>query len=185
MPPSRRIVNSTYLSLDGVNANPQDWPSGRHEDDGQGLQLQGELLQRSEVLLMGRGTYEGFAPVWSEKSGDPFSDKFNSMEKWVASTTMNQAEWNRTEVIGGDAVEAVRARKEDAGGDIVQYGFGELAHSLMAAGLIDELRLWVHPFFVGEATAADLIFRRAPQTTFDLVAATPLASGIVVLTYER
>jgi dihydrofolate reductase len=181
----RRIVNSTYLSLDGVNANPQDWPSGRHEDDGRGQEIQGELLQRSEVLLMGRTTYEGFAPVWSAKSGDPFSDRFNAMEKWVASTTMTDAGWHNTEVIGDDALEEIRRRKEGPGGDIVQYGFGELAHSLMEKGLIDELRLWVHPFFVGEGTAEDLIFRRGPQTTFDLVETTPLASGIVVLTYGK
>jgi dihydrofolate reductase len=178
-------VNSTYISLDGVIAEPQDWPSGRHEDDGRSQEIQGALLQDSDVLLMGRGTYEGFAPVWSAKSGDPFSDKFNSMEKWVASRTMAEAEWNNTEVIGDDAVAEIRARKETGGGDIVQYGFGELAHGLLAEGLIDELRLWVHPFFIGEATTADLIFRPAPQTTLDLAETTPLASGIVVLTYRK
>jgi len=181
----RRIVNSTYISLDGVIETPQNWPSGRHEDDGQGLQLQSQLLQSSEVLLMGRRTYEGFAPVWSAKSGDPFSDKFNSIEKWVASTTLTEPEWQNTEVLGEDAVEEIRARKQGSGGDIVQYGFGELSYALMEQGLIDELRLWVHPFFVGEAAAEDLIFRPASQTIFDLADTTPLASGIVVLTYRK
>ncbi|MBS1877994.1 MAG: dihydrofolate reductase family protein [Actinobacteria bacterium] len=181
----RQIVNSTYISLDGVIENPQDWPSGRHEDDGQGQEIQAGLVERSEVLLMGRRTYEVFAPVWSAKSGDPVSDKFNSMEKWVASRTLTAADWQNTTVLDGDAVAEIRRRREGPGGDIVQFGFGELSHALMEQGLIDELRLWVHPFFVGEAAATDLIFRPARQTFFDLVETTPLASGIVVLTYRK
>ncbi|MBS1886432.1 MAG: dihydrofolate reductase family protein [Actinobacteria bacterium] len=181
----RRIVNSTYISLDGVIENPQNWPSGRHEDDGRGQEIQAELTASSEVLLMGRRTYEVFAPVWSAKSGDPVSDRFNSMEKWVASTTLTAPEWHNTTVLGGDAVDEIRRRKEEPGGDIVQFGFGELSYALMEGDLIDELRLWVHPFFVGEAAPLDLLFRPGRQTVFDLAETTPLASGIVVLTYRR
>lgn len=170
---------------DGVIENPQDWPPRRQEDDGRGQQIQAELIERCEVLLMGRRTYDGFVPVWTAMSGDPLSDRINAMEKWVASRSMTTAEWANTTVIGGDAVEEIRARKEAPGGDIVQYGFGELSYALMEQGLIDELRLWVHPFFVGDATAEDLLFRPAPPVSFDLADTTTLASGIVVLTYTR
>lgn len=180
----RRIVNSTYISLDGVIENPQDWPSGHHQDDGGALRLQTELVEGSEVLLMGRRTYEGFAPAWSARSGDPISDKFNAMEKWVASTSLTAPDWNNTTVLPGDAVTEIKARKEAPGGDIVQFGFGELSYALMEGDLIDELRLWIHPFFVGEAVAQDLLFRPGRQTVFDLAETTPLASGIVVLTYR-
>lgn len=181
----KRIVNSTYVSLDGVIENPQNWPSGDHEDDGRGQQMQADLLQGSEVLLMGRRTYEGFAPVWSAKSGDPISDRINSMEKWVASGTLTTPEWQNTSVIGRDAVDEIEARKDGADGDILQYGFGELSYALLERGLIDELRLWMHPFFVGQATAEDLLFRPASQAVFNLADTTPLASGIVVLTYTK
>ena len=67
----------------------------------------------------------------------------------------------------------------------MQYGFGRLAHELMAAGLLDELRLWVHPFFTGGGTADDLIYRAGSSGTFDLADTTSLDSGIVILTYRR
>jgi dihydrofolate reductase len=83
----RRIINSTYISLDGAIENPQDWPSGRHEDDGRGGQIQTELLLGGDAVLMGRRTYEGFAAVWPARSGDPYSDHINQMEKWVVGSS--------------------------------------------------------------------------------------------------
>jgi dihydrofolate reductase len=74
----RRIINSTYITLDGVIANPQDWPSGRMTDDA-GTTIQRELLFSCDALLMGRKTYDSFAAVWPTRSGDPISDRINSM----------------------------------------------------------------------------------------------------------
>jgi hypothetical protein len=79
----RRFESGTYITLDGIIENPQDWPSGRHEDEGRGQEIQSELLLRCDALLLGRRTYEGFEPVWTAMSGDPFSDHINAMEKWV------------------------------------------------------------------------------------------------------
>lgn len=70
----RRIINSTYITLDGIIENPQDWPSGRDKDDGRGGEIQTELLLSCDALLLGRRTYEGFVPVWTARSGDPYSD---------------------------------------------------------------------------------------------------------------
>ena len=108
---------------------------------------------------MGRHTYDGFAPVWSRSSGDPMSDRMNTLPKYVVSTTLDDPKWHNTHVIARDPIEAIRDLKQQPGGDIVQYGFGRLAHELMAAGLLDELRLWVHPFFLGAGTANDLLYR--------------------------
>lgn len=181
----RKIINSTYVSLDGAIQDPHLWPSGRHDDDGRGGQIQTELLLGADALVMGRRTYEGFAPVWPTRSGDPYSDHINTMDKYVASSTVRDPEWTNTTVIAGDPVEAIAALKEQPGKDIVQFGFGHLAFALMERGLLDELRLWVHPFFVGRGGPEDLLYRDAPLTTFDLAGAEPLASGIVVLTYTR
>jgi dihydrofolate reductase len=179
----RKIINSTYISLDGVIENPQDWPSGRHQDDGTGGALQTELLFACDAVLMGRRTYGGFAVAWSSRSGDPYSDRINSMEKYVVSSTLKDPEWTNTTIIDGDPIAEISRLKRQPGHDIVQYGFGELSYALMAHNLLDELRLWVHPFFVGHGGPDDLLFRECPPTTFDLVGAQPLSSGIVVLSY--
>jgi dihydrofolate reductase len=178
----RKIVNSTYISLDGVVENPHHWPS-TGEDGGEGEALQTELLLRCDAVLMGRRTYEGFAPVWPTRSGDPYSDRINSMPKYVVSSMLSDPEWNNTTVIRGDPVPEIRALKEASGQDIVQYGFGRLSSTLMEHGLLDELRLWVHPLFVGGEQPEALLYRHSPTAMFDLVGSTVLKNGIAILTY--
>ena len=118
-------------------------------------------------------------------SGDPYSDHINAMEKWVVSSTLTDPAWNNSEVIGGDVAAEIARRKAQDGGDIVQYGFGPVTDLLMANGLLDELRLWVHPFLLGIGGAGDLLFRPERAGRFELTDATTLASGNVVLTYTR
>jgi dihydrofolate reductase len=179
----RRIINSTYISLDGAIENPQDWPSGRHKDDGRGGQIQTDLLLGCDATLMGRRTYEGMAPVWTTMSGDAYSDHINAMEKWVVSTTLTDPQWNNTDVISEDVVEELRRRKEQPGKDIVQYGYGQLTDTLVNHHLLDELRLWVHPFLIGRGDAQDLLFRDGREAQFELLGTTTLSSGIVILNY--
>ena len=180
----RRIVNSTYVTLDGVIENPQDWPSGRHQDDGRGGEIQTELLLSCDVLLLGRRTYEGFVPVWTAMSGDPYSDHINAMEKWVVSDTLKEPEWNNSEVLSGDVAAEIARRKGKEGRNIVQYGFGSVTDLLLTHGLLDELRLWVHPFMLGSGSPNDLLFRAKRTAHFELAEVIPLTSGNVVLTYR-
>jgi dihydrofolate reductase len=179
----RRIVNSTFISLDGVIENPQDWPASEVVDD-RAYTIQRDLLFACDAVLMGRRTYDGFAPVWPTRSGDEYSDRINSMAKYVVSSTLTDPEWSNTTVISGDPVAEIRRLKAAPGMDIVQYGFGRLSRTLLEHGLLDELRLWVHPFFVGRGGPEDLLYRDGPTTTFTLVDTTRLDSGIVILTYE-
>ncbi|WP_165977877.1 dihydrofolate reductase family protein [Nonomuraea diastatica] len=74
--------------------------------------------------------------------------------------------------------------KDGPGGDILQYGFGRLSHTLMHHGLLDELRLWVHPFFVGKAGGDGLLFREGTKSMFDLVETKAYTSGVVLLSYR-
>jgi dihydrofolate reductase len=179
----RKIVNSTYVTLDGVIENPQDWPSmGGFSDPGGKIQL--TLLERCDAVLMGRHTYDSFAPVWSAMSGDALSDRMNALPKYVVSTTLTDPQWNNTTVIDHDPIGTIRELKQQPGRDIVQYGFGRLSHALMGAGLLDELRLWVHPFFVGSGTVGGLLYRTGSSGTFALADAITLDSGIVILTYR-
>lgn len=179
----RKIINSTYITLDGVIQNPQGWPAlSSLTDDGQTIQT--ELIRGCDAVLMGRHTYEAFAPVWMGRSGDPYTDRINTMAKYVVSATLEDAPWENTTVIDGDAIDTIRQLKRQPGADIVQYGFGRLAYELMEHGLLDELRLWVHPFFVGGADASSVMFRPTNVAKFDLVATTALDTGTVILSYH-
>ncbi len=181
----RRIINSTYISLDGVIQDPQDWPGNGIEDDGTGGKVQMDLLSGCDAVLMGGRTYPGFAPAWMARSGDPFSDRINAMAKYVVSSTLTEPEWPNTHVIGGgNPIDEIRRLKEQPGQDIVQYGFGQLSYALLEHGLLDELRLWVHPLFVGRATGDDLMFRPAATAQLELADSLALNTGIVILTYR-
>ena len=159
------------------------WPPTGPDDEAAGT-IQTDLVLSCDAVLMGRRTYEGFAPVWPTRSGDPYSDHINSMRKYVVSSTLRDPEWNNTTVIAGDPVEEIGRLKEQPGKDMVQYGFGRLSHALMQHGLLDELRLWVHPLFVGSGGPDALIYRDGPLATFELTESTPLKSGIVILSYR-
>lgn len=179
----RRIINSTYITLDGVIQNPQNWPSSDIADDSGGI-IQAELLLGCDALLMGRHTYDSFAAAWPSRSGDPISDRINSMSKYVVSSTLQNPEWNNTSVIGGDPIAEISRLKQEPGMDIVQYGFGRLSYALMDHGLLDELRLWVHPLFFGSGGPQALLYRDGPTTRLSFVDAKPLKNGDVILTYR-
>jgi dihydrofolate reductase len=180
----RKIINSTYITLDGVIGDPQDWPGNGIEPDGTGLKVQTDLLFGCDALLMGARTYPGMATAWMARSGDPYSDRINTMAKYVVSSTLTDPEWPNTTVIGGgNAIDEIRRLKEQPGQDIVQYGFGQLSYALLEHGLLDELRLWVHPLFFGQATADKLMFRPAATAQLELAGTLALNTGIVILTY--
>ena len=178
------IVISENISLDGVIQDPQDWPGNGIEPDGTGLKVQTDLLFACDAVLMGGRTYPGFAAAWMARSGDPYSDRINSMAKYVVSSTLRDPQWNNTTVISSDPIAQIRRLKEQPGQDIVQYGFGQLSYALLEHGLLDELRLWVHPLFVGQATPTDLLFRPSATAQLELAGTLALNNGIVILTYR-
>jgi dihydrofolate reductase len=178
----RKIINSTYISLDGVVDRPHEWPSVGDRGS-KGDEIQSKLLLSCDALLMGRRTYEGFAPVWPTRS-DPDSDHINSMAKYVVSSTLTDPEWNNTTVISGDPVAAIKRLKDAPGKDIVQYGFGQLSFTMLEHGLLDELRLWVYPLFVGSAEPSELLYRNGAAAHFELVETTSLENGVVILNYR-
>jgi dihydrofolate reductase len=180
----RKIINSTYISIDGVVEGPHLWPSLGRPSDERAEQIQTDLLNSCDAVLMGRRTYEGFAPVWPTRSGDPYSDRINTMPKYVVSTTLQDPEWANTHVIATDVVAEVTRLKESPGQDIVQYGFGAVSRLLLQHGLLDELRLWWHPLIVGNGSPSDLLFGAAPAVAFTVAGATTLSDGIVIVNYE-
>jgi dihydrofolate reductase len=106
------------------------------------------------------------------------------MDKYVVSSTLGEPDWTNTTVIDGDPVAELTRLKRASGNDIVQCGFGQLSFTLMEYGLLDELRLWMHPLFVGSAQPDDLLYRDCPIATFELVDRRALKNGIAILTYR-
>ncbi|HEY1276361.1 MAG TPA: dihydrofolate reductase family protein [Thermoleophilaceae bacterium] len=180
-----KIINSTYISLDGVVEQPHTWPTleGRPSDE-RAERIQTDLLLACDAVLMGRRTYDSFAAVWPSRSGDPASDRINTMPKYVVSTTLKDPDWANTSVISSDVVDELRKLRERPGQDVVQYGFGAVSRLLMENGLLDELRLWIHPLFVGRGTNDDVLFPKGPPTQFELVDSKILASGMAILSYR-
>ncbi|WP_159072266.1 dihydrofolate reductase family protein [Streptomyces sp. CMB-StM0423] len=176
----RKIINSSYVTLDGVVDGPHTWPAlpGGAAKEHEEVQL--ALLEQCDTLLMGRRTYDVFAGAWPERSGDPVADRPNSMREPVASTTLQDAAWANTEVVADGLAERISALKAESGGHIVQYGIGPVTHLMVREGLLDELHLWLYPQFV-RAGAGDLVFDRESRADFDLPGSRTLRNGVVVL----
>jgi dihydrofolate reductase len=178
----RKVINSTYVSLDGVVTNPQEWTFDFRDDAAN--QFAGEQLMACDALLMGRRTYEFFSEVWpTMKDEGGFADKMNSMPKHVASRTLKETTWNAT-VIQGDLAEAVDRLKRAPGKDILQYGYGPVTSTLIEHGLLDELRLWLHPILVGRGEVDDLLIGPRATATLKLADLKRYDSGLLILTYQ-
>jgi dihydrofolate reductase len=179
----RQLINSMYVTLDGAVENPHRWPPLKRGTSDEGDTIQTELLQRCDIVLMGRRTYDVFAPAWTSRSGDPYSDRINAMRKVVVSTTLTDPTWANTEVVASDVADRVRALKDEDGGHIVQYGFGDVSRLLLDAGLVDQLQLWIHPLILGPADTDDLLSRPGTTAALDLVESRVLNNGIILATY--
>jgi dihydrofolate reductase len=174
----RKLVESTFMTLDGVISRPQDWSGPYWDDEHTGYAE--KLLEPADALLLGRDTYEVFAASWPERDGD-YADRLNAMPKHVASRTLTETTWNAS-LIEGDVAEGVAALKEQDGGDILKYGTGELDKALAARQLVDEFHFWVFPVVAGQG---DRLFDGLDLTTLKLVETSRFASGIVVLVYTH
>src|SRR5258708_37899854 len=142
-----RIIATEFVSLDGVMQAPGGGEGFKHAgwtfkisrgEEGDKFKLDETL--NSEALLLGRVTYQGFAAAWPSAKNE-FADKVNSMPKYVASSTLEKAEWNNSTVLRGDVVEEVSKLRRESSGDIVVHGSAQLVQTLIEHDLGDELRL--------------------------------------------
>jgi len=184
-----RIVVTEYMSVDGV----VEAPSGteRFERVGwtdafsrgpEGDKFKLDETMNSDALLLGRVTYDGFAPVWPHYAGE-LADKFNTMPKYVVSQTLTNPEWNNTTVLSGDVVDEVRKLKERYDGDIVVHGSPQLVQTLIEHDLVDALHLQVYPVIVG---AGKRLFGETSATKrLRLTSTKTVGGGIHILIYER
>jgi dihydrofolate reductase len=183
-----RIVVTEYVSLDGVMEAPGGGEDFRHAgwtfeiDRGQeGDEFKLDEALDAEALLLGRVTYEGFAAAWPSMEGE-FADKFNSMPKYVVSSTLEEPEWNNSTVLKGDVVEEVSKLRQGLDGDIVVHGSAQLAQTLLEHDLVDELRVMVFPVVLG--TGKRLFGDTSDKKRLRLVDSKIIGDGIAILIYE-
>jgi dihydrofolate reductase len=190
-----QLTLTTFVTLDGV----MQAPGGPNEDTSDGFDLGGwsvpygdgdfgrfmtEVFDRAGAFLLGRRTYEIFAGYWPRVTDpdDPIASRLNSLPKYVASTTLDKADWAGTTVIGGDLVKEVAAIKERMDGELQIHGSGRLAQSLMAHDLIDTVHLLVFPVVLGKGRR--LFAEGAVPTAFRHAGDRTTGAGVAIHTYE-
>jgi len=183
-----RIVVTEYISVDGVVEAPSGTESFERVgwiDDfrrgPEGDKFKFDETMASDALLLGRVTYDGFAPVWPRVQGE-FGDKFNSMPKYVVSQTLRNPAWNNTTVLTGNVVEEVNKLKQQYARDIVVHGSPQLVQTLLEHDLVDELRLMVYPVIVGAGKR--LFAGTSSKRNLRLVETKTVNDGVHILIYR-
>jgi dihydrofolate reductase len=191
----RKVVVTNHVTLDGVMQSP----GGREEDTRGGFehggwaapygdevmgQVMAQGMASTGALILGRKTYEHFYSFWPHQTDNPYTEKLNNTEKYVASRTLSEPlPWMNSTLLKGDAADAVAALKAEApDGQLAILGSGELIHSLMQRGLIDEFLLTIHPLVLGSGRR---LFRDGgPYAKLKLVDSRPTTTGVVIATYQ-
>jgi dihydrofolate reductase len=178
----RKIVAGTFLSLDGVMESPDQWHFP-YFDEAMGEAV-GSQMAESDAMLLGRVTYQEFASYWPQQPDDtPGAEFMNPTKKYVVSTTLsNVDEWqNSTLIDGNNFVEEIKRLKASPGKNLNVTGSAKLIQSLLREGLLDELRLLVHPIVVGKGKR--LLDGDIGQVPLKLVDSQTFDTGVLYLTY--
>jgi dihydrofolate reductase len=185
-----KLVVTQFVSLDGVFEDPGGSEGKPHGAwtfpywNDQIAKFKTDELMASDSQLLGRVTYQGFADAWpgrqpAKPEEDPFTDRMNSMPKYVVSTTLTRADWNNSHLISRNVVDEISRLRQQEGGDILVAGSGTLVQTLRQNGLIDELRLLVYPIVLGSGKR---LFQDG-TTKLRLIESIPFDSGAVALRY--
>jgi len=184
-----KIVVTEFVSLDGVVEDPggsENFKYGgwtfEYDRGDEGNKFKLDETMASDALLLGRVTYEGFADAWPSREGE-FAEKFNTMPKYVVSSTLENPEWTNSTVISGDLPAEVEKLKQQHTGDVVVHGSVRLVQSLLEQDLVDELRLMVFPVVLG--TGKTLFGETSDKKPLQLVDSKTVGDGVVILTYRR
>ena len=176
-----KIVVTEFITLDGVVEAPHEWSFPYWTEETAKFKL--AELRAADAHLLGRVTYEGFAAAWPTMTDEEgFADRMNGLPKYVASTTLEKAEWNNSSIIKTNLVQEVAALKQQPGGDILVAGSVALIRALMEADLVDEYRLLVYPIVLGKGKR---LFTDGVAASLKLTESKPMgATGVVLLRYQ-
>jgi dihydrofolate reductase len=182
-----KLIVTEFVSLDGVMEDPggaEDFKYGGWTfeiDRGEGDKFKLDETMETDALLLGRKTYEGFAAAWPSREGE-FADKFNTMPKYVVSSTLQSPEWTNTTVLKGDPVDAVRKLKDEQNGTIVVHGSRQLAQTLLDNDLVDQWNLMLFPVVLGSGQR--LFGATSDKKRLQLKESRTVGDGVVILIYE-
>jgi dihydrofolate reductase len=188
-----RVIVVNHLTLDGVMQAParpdedarDGFAHGGWAIPGQDQLMAakiGERMGDERAFLFGRRTYEDFYAVWPGRTDNPFTEALNDTPKYVASRTLAEPlPWRNSILLSGDAAGAVAELKQQPLGNLTMFGSGELIGSLIAADLIDEYLLMIHPLVLGSGRR---LFAAGRNTRLRLVEAVATGTGVVIATYE-
>jgi dihydrofolate reductase len=185
-----RIVVTEFASLDGVMEAPGGEPDFKYpgwsfefERGDDGNQFKTDETMQADALLIGKRTYESFAGAWPQREGE-FADKFNSMPKFVVSTSLGDPDWNNTTVLdSGDATAQVRKLKEEFDGVLQVPGSHRLVQELIESDLVDQINLMVFPVVLG--TGKKVFEEKPERRNLRLKESKVVGEGVLVLIYER
>jgi dihydrofolate reductase len=177
-----RILVHEFITLDGVIESPS-WTFDYPFDPKMGETI-GNLMGSARALLLGRRTYEEFAPAWSGRTAedDPGAPFMNESPKYVVSGTLENADWSNSTILGPYDAARIRSLKDGIDGDIYVSGSGTLVRAMLADGLVDELHLFVFPIALGSGQR--LFADDGSATKFTLAGTEAYASGVVYLSYQ-
>jgi dihydrofolate reductase len=185
-----RIVVTEFVSLDGVMEGPGDADDFKYAgwtfqidrgDEGGKFKL--DETFESDALLLGRVTYEGFAAAWPGRTDEfGFADKFNSMPKYVVSSTLKDPTWNNSTVLSGNLADEIPKLKEKHSGNIVVHGSARLVQGLIENDLVDELRIMLFPVVLGSGKR--LFGETSDKKTLRLVDSRTVGDGVAILIYQ-
>jgi dihydrofolate reductase len=169
-----KLTTTCFITLDNVVQDPHLW-SGDYQSEDTGS-LNDSVLREADAMVLGKTTYEGFAAAWPSRSGDPFSDKFNSMPKYVVSTTLETAGWNNSTILSEDPFARIRELKAEQ--NLLTWGSPALVQGMLGAGLVDELVLLYSPIVLGEGKR---LFGEGARHDLEVTETTRLGGGMLAL----
>lgn len=176
----RKIIEYTLVSADGAIGDAQNWGVGNFQDDAYLRDGLGQLLA-CDAMLMGRHTYEILANIYSSRTGHPWAARVNAMQKYVFSSTLDKAAWDNSTIVRGDVAAAVTKLKQQEGRDLLIWGHGLLAETLLKQNLLDVLDISIYPIVAGRGKP---FLREGQNANLRLITTKSFSKGIVKLTYE-
>jgi dihydrofolate reductase len=175
-----KIVANLFVSLDGVTEAPQNWHFPYFNDEM--TEVIDSQMAEADTMLLGRRTYEEFAGYWADKGSDvELADQINGATKLVASRSLTSVDWRNSTLIEGDVADELRRRKQASTGIISITGSSTLVRSLLRDGVLDELRLLVHPIVVG--SGGRLFEDGGDRVPLKLADSRTFKTGVLYLTY--
>ena len=176
----RKVVSGLFISLDGVTEAPNEWQFDNFDAE-MGAAM-GAHIAAEDTILLGRVTYQEWAPYWPTSTDEPYASHINNTPKYVVSTTLDRVDWQHSTLIKGDLAGEIARLKAQPGRNIGVAGSPTLVRSLLQQDLLDELTLMIHPVVVGHGKR--LFNGEGDLKRLKLVNEQTTSTGVSLLTYQ-